>query len=349
VGAGADDAGDLQRAVHRLSKASGEHQAEAGATFTTGVGAELIEWNEQTGEQLGGDPRALIGDMDVDDLVDGDIGGNSHGALRRRKTNGVGEKVEHHLSQTTAISEHRRWRSGAPNGYAPLVGKWLDQVESFGDHTVGVDIAQLDRHGPRLDACKVEDVVDDRQDVVRGEPNALERGATLIWRQVECLEVLREAGDRLQRRPQFVAQRGNELRLCEIGAFGALPGEVGLVTCRSFAGGVLVLDGERRDMCKSANELSVAIIRFVRCSVVDGKCAHDLRATADGARPAGTQVMVGRKLAKLLPSRVGGDVHCHHWFAEMHSGTTRAGQRARHQTVDCRRVRHWQRRRRPVA
>lgn len=98
VGAETDDAGYLQGAMHRFGKASGEHQAEASATFTTGVGPQLIKRHEQSGQQLGGNPRAFIGDVEMDEAVDGDVCGDLHGALLRREPNGIGDKVEHHLA-----------------------------------------------------------------------------------------------------------------------------------------------------------------------------------------------------------------------------------------------------------
>lgn len=69
--------------------------------------------------------------------------------------------------------------------------------------------------------------------------------------------------------------------------------------------------------CKSTNEFGVAVIRLVGSPVVDGEGVHDLRAAADGARPAGSQLMVCRELAELLPPRVGGDVNSNDGRAEM--------------------------------
>ena len=59
------------------------------------------------------------------------------------------------------------------------------------------DDVEVDRHRPGLDPGEVEHVVDDRQDVLRRESDAVECVVALVGRQVECLQVLGEAGDGL--------------------------------------------------------------------------------------------------------------------------------------------------------
>lgn len=76
-----DDAGKFEPAVHRLGEASGEDQAESRAAFTSGVGAQAIEWHEQPGKQLVGNPWALIGDMDAGAVV-ACLRGDANGAVR---------------------------------------------------------------------------------------------------------------------------------------------------------------------------------------------------------------------------------------------------------------------------
>jgi hypothetical protein len=69
--------------------------------------------------------------------------------------------------------------------------------------------------------------IDDRQDVTRRQTDPFQRLLSLIGREIERLQVLGEPCDGLQWRAQFVTQRGDELRLREVGALGSMTCELG--------------------------------------------------------------------------------------------------------------------------
>ena len=146
---------------------------------------------------------------------------------------------------------------------------------------------ELDRHRAGLDPGQVEHVVDDRQDVCGREPMPSSASSALLGRQVERLQVLGEAGDRLQRRAQLVAERRDELRLGEVGALGRSGGRG-----RRRGGPRVRL---RRRSCSTASEA-----RWVN------------RRTSSASRSSGSYGCGGRRRTCRRPAtgdRIGLDQH----------------------------------------
>jgi hypothetical protein len=222
----------------------------------------------------------------------------------------------------------------------------MQELQRGRDHVGGIDGRDIDRHGSRFDPCEVEDVVDDRQDVLGGEADAFQRDMALFGGQLEGLQVLGEPGDGLQGRAELVAQGGHELRLGKIGPFCALPRQLGFVAGLTFRRHATVLDGERCEVRESAHQFLVPSIRFVGNVVVHGERPDDVGSAPDRARPARTETVLRGKITEGRPPQVRRHVDRNHRPPGVHRRAARAGERSRLETVDRRRVRSRQGRRR---
>ena len=131
-----------------------------------------------------------------------------------------------------------------------------------------------------------------------------------------------------------MAERGDELRLGVVGPFRGLSGQVGLVVGLALAGGPVVIDGDRGEVAEPTDEFLLTLVGFVRGSVVDGERTDDLGSGADGARPAGTDVVGSGELAEVEPPGVGGDVVGDDRFAEVDCGAAGPCERPGGEAVD---------------
>jgi hypothetical protein len=90
-----------------------------------------------------------------------------------------------------------------------------DQRDRIRQRRRQVEARQLELHAPGLDLGEVEDVVDEREQVAPGLVDVLQiLGLLLVDLAEHALrQHLREADDRVERRPQLVRHVGEELRL----------------------------------------------------------------------------------------------------------------------------------------
>lgn len=143
--------------------------------------------------------------------------------------------------------------------------------------TDAVQRLQRQGHSTGLDPGQVENIVDDRQDVGRGLRDAVKRLVPSVGRQVEGLQTLGESGYRLQRRSQLVAERGDKLRFCVVRSLGRLAGHFGSVARLAFAHRTVVGNGDRGQVSEATHQLALAVVGFVRPTVVHGEGADDPR------------------------------------------------------------------------
>ncbi len=132
--------------------------------FPAGAIAEPVKGHEQPCHQFRRDPGALVYDVDSRRAVcclgeDADLGGGCREADRVR------HEVEDDVAKPALIGTDGYRRPRAHDFDAGLGCERLDQVDHRGYLVTEKQILKVDRHRPRLDACQVEDVVDDRQDV----------------------------------------------------------------------------------------------------------------------------------------------------------------------------------------
>ena len=106
----------------------------------------------------------------------------------------------------------------------------LQQVAAFADHVHQRDRLLVELVAAGLDAGKVENLVDQAEQVHSGVVDVA--GILLVGRHVVraenlALHDLGEAEDGIERRAQLVAHLGEKTRLRDVGGFGAAPRLVG--------------------------------------------------------------------------------------------------------------------------
>ena len=140
---------------------------------------------------------------------------------RFRELQGVADQVHNDLAQPPRIATHRR-------GYVRrhVIGQ-LDALlmgaRGEGAHRLVQGVAQVEVHPlqvqlARLDLGEVQDVVDQRQQRVRGKLHRVEV-LLLLGRQRRAQRQLGHPDDPVQRRPEFVAHVREELALSAVGRF----------------------------------------------------------------------------------------------------------------------------------
>ena len=139
------------------------------------------------------------------------------GPARRRELHGVREQVEDHLPDPPLVA-----RDDVDAGDrcerdldAVLQRALAHHHDAALERVLQRERRDLELDLPGLDLGQVEDVVDQRQQVVARGEDVLEVLRLLLVELAEELlaEHLREADDRVQRRPQLVRHVGQELRL----------------------------------------------------------------------------------------------------------------------------------------
>ena len=193
-----------------------EREAEAGALALLDARLGLLELLEDPLVILGGDARAGVGDRDPHLAVEC-AARHVDGPARRRELHGVREQVEDHLSDPALVAvddvdvRNRRQRDLDAVLRRPLAHHHDAALERLPQR----ERRDLELDLPGLDLGEVEDVVDQRQQVVGRGQDVVEVLRLLLVDVAEqpLAQHLREADDRVQRRPQLVRHVGEELRL----------------------------------------------------------------------------------------------------------------------------------------
>ncbi|MCX5743251.1 MAG: hypothetical protein NT062_12225, partial [Proteobacteria bacterium] len=216
--ADADLAGDGHLAVHELDEPLADREPETGAAVEPRRRrVDLGERAEQPVDPIRGDADASVAHADpqgdelaVGDPVDGDEDVAPLGELHR-----VRQQVEQHLPDApeVAADPERGRRIDEVRELEPLRRRGRrDQVERGLDALAQVERMELDLELARLDLREVEDVVDDRQQVIAARPDGLDEVALAgVERGVE--QQAAHADDGVHRRPDLVAHRREERRL----------------------------------------------------------------------------------------------------------------------------------------
>ena len=153
---------------------------------------------------------------------------------------GVAEEVEEHLADPAGIAlDHLRHvgRGKATELEALLAGRLGDEVERVLEDRADVEVHRLERQLAGLDLREVEDVVDDRQQVLGRAADGVGELALLVAeRRVE--QQVGHADDAVHRRADLVAHRREEAalgggrgqgRVARLGEFDGLLLELGEV------------------------------------------------------------------------------------------------------------------------
>src|SRR6185312_8429496 len=149
-------------------------------------------------------------------------------ALLRRELDRIAEQVEQHLPDRPLVAPELRQIVAVVEGELDALGLGADLHHApavFGDidqrHRFLVELVLA-----RLDAAEVEKLVDEVEQVLARAMDIA--GIFLVLRylvrpQQFRLQHFRKADDRIERRAQFMAHRGEELRLGDIGLLGVPP------------------------------------------------------------------------------------------------------------------------------
>ncbi len=214
-------------AAHRGDEALGDRQAEPGAAVAARGGVVgLREGREQARQRRLRDADPRIGDGEAQGAAGlGRLDADQHVA-GFGELEGVVDEVAEHLPQAHGIA-----RDGARH----VRGDERREVEALGPrplaeqrrHRVG-DLRRIDRDALQLqlaglDLREIEDVVDDRQQVLSGAGDHL-RVAALAGRQVARGQEFGHHQHAVHRRADLVAHGGQEGRLGGVGGFRRLLG-----------------------------------------------------------------------------------------------------------------------------
>ena len=242
-GALALDAGAVrgQRPVHQLGEPAADREPEARAAIAArDRRVHLAERLEQAVHPVRGDADPGVPD------VEGDLPGvdvRPAAALDARaaepqldlavlrELEGVGQQVERDLADAARIADEPDRQVGIDRVHelqSLLRRHRRHQVEGALDRAPQLErlVVQLDLAG--LDLGEVEDVVDDRE---QGVGRRLDRLGVvrLLGVQLRVLEQAAHADDRVHRRPDLVAHRGEERGLGEVRLLGGAPGGQGVL------------------------------------------------------------------------------------------------------------------------
>ena len=230
-----------QRPVHQLGETAADREPQARPAIPARDGrVHLAERLEQPVHAVGGDADPRV------PHVEGDLPGvdvRPAPALEARaaepqldlavlrELEGVGQQVEGDLPHPSRVADEpdRQVRIHRVHELQPALGRHrrhqvegaLDRAPELERLVVQVDLA-------RLDLGEVEDVVDDRE---QGVGRRLDRlGVVRLLRvQLRVLEQAAHADDRVHRRPDLVAHRGEERGLGEVRLLGGTPGGQGVL------------------------------------------------------------------------------------------------------------------------
>src|SRR3989442_2150669 len=235
------------------TRALEENRPRPGAAIAAGGrGIDLAEDFEETIEPVLRDSDAGVSYPEVN-LVPCPLeppGRYGHPDLaRRRELDAVGQEVHEDLAQASDVADDQR------RGRLLQRVRQLDvrarefrrrELQRFLDAGHEIERRLLQLELSRLDLREVEDLVDDRQQVLAAHPDRLGHLALLLVEAGVGHEV-RHAADRVHRRPELMAPVGPKVRLRLRGRFGGHLGALELSL------GVLALD-ELADLAADALE-----------------------------------------------------------------------------------------------
>ena len=217
--AGARFALHLDGAAQRRDESSADRQAEPDAFVAPACGLELHVGLEDHLQLVAAKTDPGVFDLEADSRR---RAGQRNAACPQPQLAGIGEldgvahQVEQHLAQAPAVDLGDRRQPGIDLAAerqrffgrldADDVAQALQQVVQM-----NVGGARLQRAG--LEPRDVDEVVDEQQHVLPATLDRAERNALLIAQPDVHLKNLRVAEDRIQRSPQLVAHRGEELGL----------------------------------------------------------------------------------------------------------------------------------------
>jgi hypothetical protein len=312
----AELARDRDVAAHHPAQLAAHREAEPGAAVLAGDGGvALREVLEQALEPGIADADAGVGHGDADPAMlrvalAGDL---ERDPAALGELAGVTEEIEHRLPQLRRVARHAAEIGRALDD--ELVAVDADQRPRGRDHVLD-ELGEIERlpenlHLAGLDLGEVEDVGDEREQVLAGAVDALEIGDLLLA--TLGLGVLEQhlavADDRVERRAQLVAHAGEELGLGEARALGAVLGPLGVVLgpLRLAHGplglvlGLAQLDRGRAVALHLALELR---LRGDDVGVVEGH-HRDIGRGAEQRHEAGDRERLGRHaLREVVPERV---------------------------------------------
>ena len=219
--------------AHQARQMGGDGEPQPGAAETPGGGGVgLLEGPEQPAQRLGLDADAGVDDLEAQvhlGLVLGiDAGAQLHhagiGELDR-----VAEVVEQHLAEAGRVAaQHVRHVGDIDDHLDPLLGGPVgDQRADLADHLLEVEIGLVEGQAAGLDLRDVEDVVDDREQVLGRVAHLDQAGLGLDVRDAAAQQV-GEPDDRVHRRADLVAHVGEEDALGAVGRIGGLAGRLEL-------------------------------------------------------------------------------------------------------------------------
>ena len=189
---------------------------EAGPLALPDPRLALLELLEDPLPILGSDARAGVGDRDPDLAVDSR---RAHVDLPagRRELHRVREQVEDDLLDPSLVAvDHVDLRIGGERDTDPVLRRALAHHHDAAlERLPKGERVHLELDLSRLDLGEVEDVVDQREQMVPRRDDVVEVLRLLLVHRADHLvaQHLREADDRVQRRPQLVRHVGQELRL----------------------------------------------------------------------------------------------------------------------------------------
>ena len=251
--AGTQRTADIDAAAHLGHQVLADRQAQPrAAEAASGRAIGLREVLEDLGQSLGGDADAGVLDADLEVRLPFGAGEEVHahrhfalvGELHR-----IAHQVRHHLAKAEGVSAqppggmvlrelHRQREALGCSGLVEHGRRLLHDI-----HQVEVDRLQF--QVPGLDFRKVQDVVEDAQQVLPRLLQHLGPGALLRVQRTADEQVV-HAQNAVHGRADLMAHRGQELGLGPVGLLGtflgqaqfgraALHGELDLGTRRAFA------------------------------------------------------------------------------------------------------------------
>ena len=205
-------------AALRLHQAAGQRQAQAGALVLLAVAVvELLEFDEQPRQIVGGDADAGVLDLDAEGQRPGSAGTQRDPTAFGRELDGVGQVVVEHLLEACRV-EHQAVQRRIDVDFKVQLLVHQHAVEYRAD--IAHQAAQVHRLGAevelaRLDLGQVEHVVDQAQQVVAAAADVAQELLMLgrCHRHSARVQQLGEADDRVQRRAQLMRHVGEELAL----------------------------------------------------------------------------------------------------------------------------------------
>ena len=207
---------------------------------------------------------------------------------------GVGEQVDQDLAQPLAVG-----RDDLRHGFRPDVveGEALglrlrpEHLDDVGEELVEVDLVALELQAAGLDLGDFEQAVDEAGEMLGAPPDDVDAALLFGRNRGVALQNLGVAEDRVERRPEFVAQADQIAALGEVGGLGHL---LGLLQRRVGAAVGLDLAQEQRRLARRFLLRHAAAL--VRQHQEPGEDAGDDQEDEEG-RPqrAGDGIGIGRR------------------------------------------------------